>query len=252
MSGIRTLVGTRSVTASPLSGTVADDYQITAPLSGWTGSSKPPPLIFCHGAGVRRSFWITDPAFPYMQALIRELAKNFVVYASDLGGDWWGSADHTARIEEARTYLNTTMGTSGPVTLVGLSMGGLGALNYARANPGNVRGLSLLYPVLNVAQFKIDNPSNVASLDSAYPGGYTDGLYGANCSPAVYGNALTPSIPVNICYSSADTVVAPATVTAFRAARPTTRIEMVGTQGHTDGSVGDALTSLVSFARVLA
>lgn len=217
----------------------------------------PPPLVFVHGAGGHIDGMLGgDQAnipggYPYMSALIWQLAHYFTVIATDMGGDGWGNMTHQGYIERARLYLNSQMGCSGPVTLVGVSMGGGASLAYAR-NPSyasNVRAVCGIIPVISLAALKTIFTSSV---NAAYGGNYTDAAYGANHSPIIFGNASTmTSTPVKLFYSSTDTTTLPADQATYVASRPQTMEQMVGTNGHGDLSVYDATPSAIDFCRFL-
>ncbi len=241
----------RTVVAGPLSGSKVDECFVETDTTGWVGGSPPPPLILVHGAGFLTKYMTNwDSTTANYCKMTHELAKYFTVYVSDFGGDWWGSPDHVARIDDARTYLQSAWGTSGPVTLVGFSMGGLGVLNYARANPSLVRAVCTIFPVISLNRYRTDTPGALAQIDATYSGGYSDGTYGSMHNPALWASSLTTSVPVRIHYSDADTQVPPDTITSFKTARPKTQIEMVGMNGHGDGTVGDALDHIIRFCRV--
>lgn len=241
---------TRTVNSLPVAGARTDQVYVASELSGWTGATRPQPLVIVHGAGYRTQHLTNDPNFPNYCRMTRELAKHFTVYVSDMGGDWWGSPDHVSRIGDAKTYLEANWGTSGPVTLVGFSMGGLAALNYAKANPTLVRAVCTIFPVISLNRFRTDTPGALTQIDTCYSGGYSDASYGANHNPALWASSLTSSVPVRIHYSDADSTIPADTITTFAANRPSTQVEMVGHNGHTDATIGDALASIVQFCRV--
>lgn len=208
-----------------------------------------PPLVFVHGAGgyIEESF----AGNPTTVLLWRELAKYFTVIATDMGGDQWGNYIHQYYIERARLYLQNTMGCTGQVTLVGVSMGGAGVLNYTRnpAYSSNVRAVAGIIPLTSLNSIKAIFP---ASLNAAYGGDYTDATYGANHSPVVYGNASSfTNVPVKLFNSTGDTVTLPADQATFVAARPQTMTQVIGTAEHSDFLVGESIPSVVEFVRYL-
>lgn len=241
----------RSVSAS-LGGAITDQCFVESDAKQWYGGTPKPPLIIVHGAGFVTPYitnW--DSTTANYCKMTHTLAKYFTVYTSDLGGDWWGSPDHVFRISEAKTYMENNYGTSGKLTLVGFSMGGLGALNWARINPSAVRAVVAAFPVISLNRFRTDTPGALAQIDACYSGGYSDATYGSQHNPALWASSLDSSIPVYIPYSDADTTIPHDTITTFKADRPATTIEMVGSNGHGDLTIGDALPHIIRFARSL-
>lgn len=218
---------------------------------GWSGSDRPPPLIYVHGAG-QTTINILD-GLPLHGIMFRELANYFTVAVCDFGGDKWGTTEHTGRIDEIRAYLASDWGTSGLVTLVGVSMGGLGAINYGRHYPNNVRAISAIMPVLDMVHFKanFDTPGGVIDTQYGYPGtsGYVDSVHGSQHNPTNYGSAMTA--PLKVFYSNTDTVTPSGVINAYAAARPATTFSMVGTAGHTDQTIGDSTAGVVQFSRFI-
>ena len=218
------------------------------------GEEVLPPLVFVHGAGALTDAHFED--FPLTVKLWFELAKYFTVIVTDMGGSLWGSFAHQGYIERARLYLNNTMGCSGPVTLVGVSMGGGAIMAYARngAYASNVRAVAGIVPLTSLNSLKNLNPAFQVSIDAAYSGagGYTDATSGANHSPVIFGNhANWANTPTKLFYSSNDTTTTPADQAILTTARPQTMTQMIGLNGHSDASVGDSIPGVVEFCRYL-
>jgi pimeloyl-ACP methyl ester carboxylesterase len=106
-----------------------------------SGDPGSPPVVLLHGAGSNITGWMGDVA---------ALAENFRVYAVDLIGEPGLSAPsrpplnsdaHAAWLDDVLKGL----GVERPA-LVGLSLGGWMALDYAIRRPGSVAALALLCP----------------------------------------------------------------------------------------------------------
>lgn len=238
--------------SSPRTGPVVDDVWVGSDIRGWTGTNRPPPCILVHGATFR-TWYMTTGAYPGLQnyyQLTAMLARHYTLYVADLGGDLWGSTDHVERIEEARTHLNATWGTSGKVTLVGFSMGGLGCMNYARAYPANVQAIATIFPVTNLLQFRnaAETPEGIDMWygDVTLPG-YIESRDGSMHNPSTYAALMDPDIPVKIHYTSTDDIIPVSTIVDFQTARPQTEIEMVGDLGHNDATIGQSIASVEEF-----
>lgn len=245
---VRTRLFSRTVTAAGV--TATDSVWVAGSAPAWNGAATLPPLMFVHGATYTTD--ITLNYAPQHARMLNALAQYFTVYVADFNGDLWGNPEHTARIEDARTHLSNVWGAAGPVTVVGVSMGGLGALNYAKQYPGNVRGVLAFTPVINLQRFRNEAGGGPAAIDPRYPGGYSDATYGATRNPAVWASTLPTSIPVSLMYSPADTLIPVDTITDFKEARPTnTYVTNVGNGGHAESSIDAAQAQIIRFCRVL-
>ncbi|WP_254769189.1 alpha/beta fold hydrolase [Salinilacihabitans rarus] len=94
------------------------------------------PVVFVHGAAMTRAMWAPQR---------RALAEEYRVVAPDLPGHG-DRADETFAFEPALELLEgviatETGATDGGTLLVGLSLGGYLATEYARRNPEDVDGL---------------------------------------------------------------------------------------------------------------
>jgi len=213
-------------------------------------------MIFCHGAGYDLDGSLGAGVLTegtYHLKLIQTLSKYFTVFTSDFdvtqSRGIWGCEDHIAFIEDARLYLESEYGTSGKVTLAGVSMGGGGVLNYTRKYPSNVRALAPITAVIDMqAWWNYLDPSGRTSIDMVYPPYYTDAAYGALYNPAVWASTLDPDIPVKLFYSTADVPPFYATVPAWLAARPSTLAQNYP-GGHAEAGLVYMLDDVVKFLR---
>ena len=103
-----------------------------------TGSGRPPPLVFVHGAACNRRFW--DQQLPRFSAAHR-------VIAVDLRGH--GESDAPKERYMVRLFADdlvstcTQLGIESPV-VIGHSLGGLVALDFASAYPDRVAAAVLI------------------------------------------------------------------------------------------------------------
>lgn len=203
---------------------------------------RKPALIYCHGSGDTAQTVLGKSG---QKALIAALAQNYAVIAADLGYQAFGNDTHVARIVEAVAYLEATWGTTSRVTLVGGSMGCLGALGYARLYPERVRAVVGIIPGLDLADLMLRGAA--ADINAAYGGAYNDATDGPTHSPVQYAADLGPDIPIHLWTASDDTIAVPATATAFVAARPTTSRTDVGALGHSEAAVAASQTSVLDW-----
>lgn len=230
--------------------TTGEGGMVLTTARGWAGNDRPPPLIFAHGATGRVMDGTALSLGQY--ELVWELAKYFTVIVTDLGGDQWANDTHISRIAAAKTYAAGTWFSSGPITLVGSSMGAAGCWAYAKANPEQVRCIAGIIPVSDIEDMRANNRGGLAaSINAAYGGAYSQATHGALHNPVTIAPTLTTDIPVKLWYSNADVTVVPSTVLAIGAARPSTTLVDVGAGGHGQASIVAATDDVVKFVRYL-
>lgn len=195
------------------------------------GPAVKPYLIVAHGRGSTAYATAGDAS---LMPLWYELAEYYTVCVSDLGGATaWGSSDTQNAISTIITMLQSAYPSSfTKVALVGVSMGGLAVLNWAKANPSSTAWVGCIAPALNIDDLRyynattdsnngVDLGTYAAEIDAAYGGKYVNSTYGATYSPWYYGSAYPAStVPTAIWTSPADTVVRNQWADAFVVARP--------------------------------
>ena len=106
-----------------------------------SGDAAAPPLVVFHGSGANSSTWIGD---------IAAFSRAHRVYAVDMIGEPGFSAEtrpplasdaHAAWLDDVWRALDITR-----ANVVGMSLGGWLAVDYAVRRPGNVGSLSLISP----------------------------------------------------------------------------------------------------------
>ena len=150
----------------------------------------------------------------------------------------YGNADHVTAIGAGFTRLQAIGAKAGKFYGAGASMGTMGLLNHAKANPANVGALVLYVPVLDLA--------NIYN-NAGEPGqGYIETAYGfahpgpvppatlASSSAVVYGAAALGDIPILILASDNDpTASNTAACQAWAAGQPNIAVVSMGAIGHT-------------------
>jgi len=105
------------------------------------GPKAAPPVLLLHGAGANTASWMGDAAV---------LARRFRVYAVDMIGEPGLSAPSRPPLasDAYAAWLDEVLAGLGleRAALVGISLGGWLALDYATRRPGRVSALALLCP----------------------------------------------------------------------------------------------------------
>lgn len=198
---------------------------ITGGRTSWTGE-QPHGVIVCHGSGT-----VAEDTTYSLRRMIHALGKHATIHIGDLGFQTWGSDVVIDRIDAAVTRLQSA-GVETPVALLGASMGGCSALNYAHAHPSKVKCVAAVIPLVDLADARA-NPW----LTTRWP--EIDAIYGAppaadytGHNPVGFATDLPSDMPIHVWSSSDDGLARPATHSAFLAARPQTGFTQLGPVGH--------------------
>lgn len=196
-------------------------------------------IVFCHGSGQTPDQFISALKTMYFQT-----HRFAVSIAGEIGGQTWGSDLVVTRIGQAIAFLQT-QGVTGPVALVGASMGTCSALNYAYRYPENVASVSCVIGLVD--------------LENAYANPYLVGrrpemedIYGdppdfSGHNPVDFAADMDPDLPIHIWGASDDVLVPPATHAEFIANRPQTGYTDLGPVGHTQVAWENSLPEMVPF-----
>lgn len=220
------------------------------------------PVVWCHSSGGTAD----EPVTPSnnCRPMLTELAQLQVpILSYDAGGtSHWGNDAAQARTDDAIAYLRTKYGAgsgnTGKVVLVGVSMGSLLALNWAKNNPSQVAALVLFYPVTDLAAMHDATGGAAggaaAAIEAAYggAGGYASAL--PTHSPILVDPSVYRAMPIVFQYSTADATVGTPNQEAFlsRFRGPNLYPVQLGAVNHADmtkirtADAMKALTQLVS------
>lgn len=219
----------------------AQSEVFAAPDVAWGNPGSVPGVVYCHGHG-QFSSSPTNSLLTGQYPLFNALASQYAVGSGDFDDDAWGNATSLSNVNSLITWMQSTMGVqSGKVALVGISMGALTALNFAKANPSKVACVVGIIPALDLNDFATNNRAGYgASALAAYGGSYSDASDGATYNPYYYA-ASFPDVPVHLYYSTADTTALPAYVTGFAAACPSATATVISTTlNHSEAAVAAA------------
>lgn len=170
--------------------------------------------------------------------LVNAVAELFPVLSIDAGGPTaMGNDTAIARIGDAVSYLQGARGAkAGKVILIGSSMGVLGALNYARANPTKVAAVLGVIPAIDLHDIVVNDRAGLAAAANAsYGGTYSELTHGPMHNPASYAAFFT--VPTRLYYASDDAAAIPSAALAFTAACTSARAFSLGALGHTQAAI---------------
>jgi pimeloyl-ACP methyl ester carboxylesterase len=212
-------------------GQYASGYASEAHTAVWDRAYKSGGrgMIFGHLATGNSQYLVGQAG---MLPIDAALASFGPIMAGDFGGDQWGNSEAQTLVGDAWAWLKSQYGAkTDRVVLIGLSMGALNVLNWARANPTLVKAIVLFYPVVNLqAMYNgTGGASNEfeSSINTAYGGVPNYSTY----DPASNASSYT-GVPIRMYYSTADTTVGTANQTAFESA--------VGGSAFSSASLGAA------------
>lgn len=156
-------------------------------------------------------------------------AAGYVLVQGDLAQTTtqgtFGNATSETRVGQLRTFAlgsSAPVPAAGKVHLIGGSGGVAAALNYARANPGNVASIYGMVPLVDIEDVynnRTDVDITQAEIDAAYTdhAGFLAAMPARNPSRA--GNqAALAGIPIRLAYSTNDPYITVASVLGYVAA----------------------------------
>jgi pimeloyl-ACP methyl ester carboxylesterase len=197
-----------------------------------------PPVVVCHGANGTALTTNTDAnVYPAVRACA---TNDLATLAGDLGGtNTWGNDTSRARVSDAKTYLQGSAHSAkaGGVLLLGISMGALTALLWAKANPTLVRATALLIPELDPTTVHDTNRGGfAAAIEAAY-----GGLAGWNAAKATHDPSIDAAsytgFPIAIWNSSNDSIGTPAATVASWAVAAGATTHSLGAVGHDSSGI---------------
>lgn len=216
----------------------------------WLADGTVRGVLFMHGATGNETQMVDNTNFPGLRSILAAVAMaGYPVLGVYAGGDTWGNATAQARMDDAKTYLQGTVGAkSGTVAIIGGSMGGLAAQNWAKANPASTACIVGLVPVSDLNDIKTANRGGLAaSVNAAYGGTYVEATHGATYNPHTYAATGLAGIPYKAWYGASDAIVIPSTVTdvCTAAGASATAVSVVG--GHDTALDNIPTADVVSF-----
>lgn len=207
------IAGTRYTTGTGIVASGETHLAITPPT--WAADGSKMGIIYMHGATQTEAQMVDGATYGALKAILRALVvAGYPMLGVLAAGDAWGNATAKSRIDDAKTYLQGTMGAkAGKIGIIGGSMGGLTALNWAKSNLSSVACAAGLVPVSDVTDMHTNNRGGLtASINTAYST-WSEATYGATYNPHTYASTGLAGLPYKAWYGASDTTVIPATVT---------------------------------------
>lgn len=180
-------------------------------------------IVWCHSAGGSAAEPWT-PGNNVLPALETIFNLGLPVISADMSGVGWGNDASQTALLDAITYAASALNPiTSKVILCGVSMGGMLALNWARANPTKVSGIALFYPATSLQAIH-DGTGGAANGATSTEAAYGGSLATFNAAVATHDPAQNTAaiaalgVPMKMWYSTADTTVGTANQTAFATA----------------------------------
>lgn len=235
-------------TASSLIAPVSGEYWMSVVPSSWRADGSKMGILYMHGATSNETQPLSAWPFSLGNIITAVVAAGYPVLCPFGGGDTWGNTLGQARMDEARTYLQGTLGAKpGKIGLIGGSMGGLSILNWARNHLTDVAVAVGITPVSDVTDIHTNNRSGLASsINGAYPAVWSEATYGASFNPHTYASSLT-GLNYKAWYGASDTIVITTTVTDVVSSIGGTASAVSVTGDHTSALANIPPSDVVSF-----
>ncbi len=219
-------------------------YVIYTTVETELGGVEKPALMFSHGA-LGSGVQACDSPLP--SRLLKALAQDFVVIDCDWGGDLFGNDVAMGLMNDALAWLRSTHhANDDPPWVVGWSMGGCQALNYALDN--EVAGVAALIPCTDLEYVHANNVlGQAAVINAAYGGVYDQATAGPLNDPMEFAADLDPDIPICLFVSTADALLPNVTAHRFLWERPQTKYKEFAGLAHGLAAVGSMRNEVLSY-----
>ena len=199
--------------------------------------------VIFHSGGGGNALSSFGPAY-YEQSAALTSAGLAVISCDNGNGLLWGNDANTNIMEAARIYLGTLGVPNNKISLIGGSMGGQAACNYARRFPARVHNMALIIPAVSVKDLYDRNVFGLApTIDTAFGGAANYAAVWQTYNAVNFASTL--NMPMTLWYSQDDDACRVAFAQQFIAAAPICHSYNMGNVGHN----GDS--SLVSGAAIL-
>lgn len=238
------------ITSSRRSNAVASgvEHLLMVP-EGWTGDGSKMGLVYLHGALNTSRQMVDGVTYPGTKALFAAIVAAGYPLLGVTTGDTWGNDTAMTRIDAAKTYLQSTVGAkAGAIGLLGGSMGGCNALNWAKRNLASTACVVGMVPVSDTSDIHTNNRGGLTTnINSAY-GTWSEATYGAARNPVTFAAAGDLAGLDYLAFgATSDAVCLPATVEAVVTSIGGTASYVAVAGGHSDAAIAN-----ISAATVIA
>src|SRR5438270_1760991 len=196
-----------------------EEHMLAVPY-GWNGDGSRRIAVWCHSGGglAIEPFSSGISTVTVMQAIVDSLGIPTISFdgqpeASNLA-QHWGNDTAQSRLTDAIAFAQSqTRAKTDKVILLGVSMGGLLASNWARSNASKISALGVFYPAANLQAVHDGTggagAGGAASTETAYGGSLASFNAAVTAHDPAQNTAAYKSfgIPMKMWYSDSDTVV---------------------------------------------
>lgn len=232
VKGYRCIGGTANIRAAK------GDYRFipSHPIVGGHG------VIAMHQAGVSFLVQFNQSLNPISSQILPALArKGIPAIAGEIngsvGGDGFGNVSTIADMEAARVFMDTKnpLIDGSKVHLLGVSMGLHACLSYAQQNPSKVASITGIVGLADAMHSYDDVPAQQVAMRTAWAAADRTALNASGFNNAAgMAGIYTAGIPVQMFYSTADTVILPITQTTVGATLHAALYPISASLNHTD------------------
>lgn len=161
------------------------------------------------------------------------------VVSGQMSGDSFANDNAMTDMTNALPLLAQAGCSTTKVHLIGMSMGCLLAIRWAGLNPTKVASIQGVIPATSIDRLYQTNAGGLrASIGTAWGVTYPTPLPAGADLTGAYATILANSIPVRLHYTSSDAFIDPAGLIADAALMGATTVDLGGTSGHTEATIG--------------
>lgn len=206
-------------------------------------------VILLHGSGNPHGYvdLTNEPSSVKLACALADFGIPCI--SGDMGNQTWGNDTVISRITAAWGVLQSQFGVrSDKVCLLGGSMGGAAVARYSQINPTKVAAVVGILPLWDLVAFYTALSAGASKTEIATAWGVTSPAALPSGASIAENASLAAGIPTLAGYSTVDSLVLPAWVTAYTTAVGGTAIITDTTYGHSDNAVaGMPIVKVINF-----
>lgn len=230
-------------TATAVTGT--NETYITIVPSDYVPFTKP-AVVALHGASGTEEQMLGSWPASIRNIVTAIVAAGYPMICPYAAGNSWGNLTAMDRITEAVAIARNGLGaTTAPVALLGLSMGGCNALNWAKRNLADTACVVGVVPASDISDIHTNNRAGLTSQINTAHSTWTEGTRGTDHNPATFASSGLAGLAYQAWGATSDSICLPATVEAVADAIGGTYTEVAG--DHTTAIANVVPAAVVSF-----